>query len=837
MEIRGHVNKAAMPVVVPLQSAPLPRVRNRQTTVLMVAEKPSVAQSIASALAQGRIEVRKNGKGLSTHEFTMDRFPPTGQEAVVRVMGVVGHIFSLDFKDVGRRLMDHELFDADTERIATQQSKDCGVEAHLKREARNCEHIVMWLDCDREGENICYEVLHVLEPTCKRFGSMEHVFRARFSALTQPALRHAFNTLVRPDIRLSNASEARRELDLKIGVAFTRFLSRKLRTSSQAKWNDPDLRTISYGPCQTPCLGFVVKRHDEIIGYQGKQLFSLSATVSEPRLGTLKLTWAQNGKETEEVAGQVAAAVLQGRIAECASAVHERKTKPVPAGLNTVQLLKTASSHLRLSPQVAMHHAERLYQAGFLSYPRTESTRYPDSYDAGFVVQSLLQHEEFGPLAQGVMEYHRGHVRIPTAGIDVGDHPPITPLRCANPGALGRDEWGLYQMVVRHFLGTLSRPMTYSYSRYRFRLHGGDAGGQFSTSRYNIVDRGFTESMPWMGRSFARRLADEEGEALSHALPISQGDRLQVTRCDVTSAWSQPPPYLTEEELISEMDKHGVGTDSSIPQHVENISTRGYALVCGDRYGAGRAFGRSIRHNQQDGLPDKGEGRYVVPTELGVALIHGMRVIDSELVVPEVRAHIEGEVSCIADGRQTPESVVSENLKLFVRKFAFFTARVASIEAYFSHTSGVSEPQPIHPYPRQYLDTYYASLAAAPPAERKGSQNDGKNFGKGKGGDMDGKGRKGGKGEKGGKDFRPYEPYPQYSGKGKDGKGGKGGKDFRPYEPYPQNSGKGKDGKGGKGGKDFRPYEPYPQNSGKGKGKGMGDGKGGKGGGKFGKKY
>ena len=188
-------------------------------SVLMVAEKPSICTSIAQALSKGQMESR--GRTPPVHEF---RGTFLNQAAFFRVTSVVGHIFSTDFPAQYQNwdaVNPADLFDAPI--ISTPEGKG-GIIKHLEREASGMDYLVLWLDCDREGENICFEVIRCVSKHMKKGPTLgRNILRARFSAVTAKDIEKAMRSLVAPNENESKAVEARQEMDLKIGVAFSRW--------------------------------------------------------------------------------------------------------------------------------------------------------------------------------------------------------------------------------------------------------------------------------------------------------------------------------------------------------------------------------------------------------------------------------------------------------------------------------------------------------------------------------------------------------------------------------------------------------------------------------------
>eukprot|EP01046_Picozoa_sp_COSAG06_P026635 COSAG06_NODE_2303_length_7118_cov_4.980339_6_plen_349_part_00 len=165
-----------------------------------------------------------------------------------------------------------------------------------------------------------------------------------------------------------------------------------------------------------------------------------------------------------------------------------------------------------------------------------------------------------------------------------------------------------------------------------------------------MIDAGFTEIM-------------EHLQITEETLPeFREGEEVSLVCCNVVGGKTSPPGYLTEAELIGVMEKEGIGTDASIATHIENIGKRRYVEV--------------------------GSGRTMIPTELGIVLVQGYRVIDPDLVEPTVRRFVEGQLNLIAEGKRDIGTVVSHVLAQFLAKFKYFVAHVGGMEELFEASMG-----------------------------------------------------------------------------------------------------------------------------------------------------
>lgn len=207
------------------------------------------------------------------------------------ITAVAGHFISFDFP---REFKEWEntpqesLFTAPLETKIEERNQN--LKHLLVAEARKHDVLFLWLDCDLEGEAICFEVMDV----CLESNPRMEVFRAKFSSLSHRDITRAMRFPDKPNKNMSDSVKARSEIDLRIGAAFTRMQTLYLRKYPQLAENNA---VITYGPCQFPTLGFVVEQHNKIQSFIPENFWSLTlelenADPDEPdKKMTTSFTW------------------------------------------------------------------------------------------------------------------------------------------------------------------------------------------------------------------------------------------------------------------------------------------------------------------------------------------------------------------------------------------------------------------------------------------------------------------------------------------------------------------------------------------------------------------
>ncbi|OQV11750.1 DNA topoisomerase 3-beta [Hypsibius exemplaris] len=608
--------------------------------VVMVAEKPSLAKTLAGFLSANRCTkgmidvVGQVSRPLPLFEWDAP-WPVTGEIVHYLMSSTYGHINEIEFVEEFRdwRKDPEGLFTCGV--MKQPADPHAGVGRQLTGLGRNADFLVLWLDCDKEGENICFEVMDCIVPVMRKSPPMQRIYRAQFSALTAHDIQEALQHLRTPNQDEARSVDARMELDLRIGCAFTRFQTRFFKH----KYGAEALRTTTmpFGPCQTPTLGFVVERHMAIQNFQPEPFWQVKVDVDIPGSGVLTLHWKRNRTLDRALAERILLSLRRHRFITVANVTSLEKRKLRPAALNTVQLLRLASSRLGMSPDEAMKIAEKLYMEGFISYPRTETTRYPSSFDRMSTLTNLGGDDEIGRWAAKLI-YEVSDSR--QVGKDRGDHPPIIPLKKPTVGLRNGDRaFLLYELICNYFLAGLASDCIYLEKTVVFDVE----GERFQLDGVEVMEPGYTD------------ILTNERMRFREVPGIAVGSSVGVRDCGLREDATRPPDYLSESDLIDLMEKHEIGTDASIAVHIQSIFKRNFAFL-----------------NDQ---------RKIVPTPMGSALIGAYQALDDDLVKPQIRSTLERDLKLIAEGKAKKEEIIQHVLEIYKAKYRYLVLNIGIVDA------------------------------------------------------------------------------------------------------------------------------------------------------------
>lgn len=531
-----------------------------------------------------------------------------------KVLSSFGHIRDLKKKNFG---VDLTTFQPEYE-IPSDKVR---VVNELKSQAKKAETIWLASDEDREGEAISWHLAEVLKLDPQQSS------RIVFHEITKPAIMAAIANPRHIDLNLVDAQQARRVLDRLVGFKLSPVLWRKVRPS------------LSAGRVQSVAVRLIVEREREINDFRSESFYRVRALFLTPENKALRTELNKKFKTEEE-----AKAFLENcRQAEfTVDSVTMRPSKRTPAPpFTTSTLQQEAARKLGFTVSTTMRVAQTLYEAGLITYMRTDSMNLSDLClnACGPVITKWL-----GP------EYHqRRHYHTHTKGAQEA-HEAIRPTDMERDTITGTSqEVKLYDLI---------RKRTIACQMADAQLEKTQVSIQISNNEARFVAIGEVVRFDGFLRVYRESMEGEDkNEETGGLLPaVSSGDRL--TRHEITALerFTQRPPRYSEASLVHKMEELGIGRPSTYAPTISTIQQREY-VIKGNKEGENRqSIQLTLSGNEivSGTVTEKvgSEKGQLMPTDVGIVVNDFLLENFPDIMDYNFTANVEKDLDYVAEGRK-----------------------------------------------------------------------------------------------------------------------------------------------------------------------------------------
>lgn len=503
--------------------------------------------------------------------------------------------------------------------------------AELKRALKNADEVLLATDEDREGEAIAWHLLEVLKPKVP-------VRRMVFHEITKDAIRAAVGNTRELDIALVDAQETRRVLDRLYGWDVSPVLWRKVGSGR-------DGGALSAGRVQSAATRMVVQRERERMAFVSASYWDVSATAGKDpndfatRLVRLDGAPLARGNDfddrgqltkavsvlSEKAAADLAAAieaVAEASVLSLESKPGTRSPKP-PFTTSTMQ--QEAGRKLSMSAKHAMGVAQRLYEKGYITYMRTDSTALSSQAVQAARSQAVsLYGDKAVPLKPRTYRNNSKNAQEAHEAVRPSGETFRTPSSVSN--SLDRDETRLYDLIWKRTVASQMSDAKYETTTVILGVDapvdGAKKHAEFTASGTVYTFKGFLEAYE-EGKDARRHDDDDSGD---QSLPVmAVGDTLRLREVQAKGHATSPKPRYTEASLVKALEEKGIGRPSTFASIIDVILDRGYVSK---------------------------RGQALVPSWMAFSVVRLLEEHFAELVDYDFTAALEDDLDAIARGEQ-----------------------------------------------------------------------------------------------------------------------------------------------------------------------------------------
>ncbi len=520
-----------------------------------------------------------------------------------RVRASVGHVRDLpksnkDAVDIAGGFIPHYVVSEGKAHIISE----------LQREAKNADKVLLATDPDREGEAIAWHIAQLIKK------SNTHIKRVVFHEITEPAVKEAIAHPRDIDQHLREAQEARRVLDRLVGYDLSGLIWKKVRYG------------LSAGRVQSPALRILMEREREIRAFVPEDFWVITAHTETHGKEPLLLTCVEEPRD-EQTMKDVIARGERGvwAVRDVVESAQKRVPRP-PFTTSTLQ--QVASTRLGFSPSRTMGAAQKLYEAGHITYMRTDSTTI--STIAQKEILTLVKHT-YGA------RYAQAHVYKTKSKSAQEAHEAIRPTHFDHTAVGATDDQR--QLFTLIFERTVSSQMADAeIKRTKITANiSDDTIPNFTASGSRVTFDG------WLKVDYRARGEDTE------VPQVSAGELLTLRSLESLAKQTQPPSRYSEAGLIKELEKRGIGRPSTYASTIKTIVDREYVTK---------------------------EGRTLIPTDTGDVVSTFLETNFGDYISDTFTSEMEDQLDDIALGKRA----YVKTLKEFYTPFSKALASKASIE-------------------------------------------------------------------------------------------------------------------------------------------------------------
>ncbi|MCI0619725.1 type I DNA topoisomerase [Candidatus Wolfebacteria bacterium] len=404
----------------------------------------------------------------------------------------------------------------------------------LRYEAEDADEVILATDPDREGEAIAWHVAELL--------GIKKPKRIVFYEITRDAVREALAHPRGIDEHLRRAQEARRVLDRLVGYDLSGLIWKKVRYG------------LSAGRVQSPALRILMEREREIRAFTPETYWTITAQTKTPKKSALKLTCTEEPRDKKRV-DEILAAGAKGpwAVVDVKESEMERKAR---APFTTSTLQQTASSRLGFTPSRTMRVAQRLYEAGLITYMRTDST------NLGKPAQTQILRTVENTYGK---EYAKAQTYASKSKNAQEAHEAVRPTDMGKTSAGASEEQKkLYRLIWERAAASQMAPARLLKTKITARAGTDEKVPPFIANGSRVLFSG------WLAADTGARGEDVE-------LPkVTTGNALTLVKLDTFEKETQPPQRYSEAGLVKELERRGIGRPSTYASIIKTLLDRGY---------------------------------------------------------------------------------------------------------------------------------------------------------------------------------------------------------------------------------------------------------------------